>query len=195
MFSFQECIQSIKCLARSSTTKDTQHSQLLDLYSRELRFNSYAHLYKTLENIPPNNRAKEYSLFMRKYCQIATPKQGSCYYEFHAGKVSHSVGYSFFSSCIGWDSLGREVRVPCPVNSQKWVNTLREVCSNPIYVIENHRQLWCWLYRWHGIAIIPEYLSKKSFPDAFNRRNLVSQDVDRELILACNEDHRDNFSV
>jgi hypothetical protein len=192
MFAHQECIDSLKYLAKTSNHEGLTHCQRLDACSREFGFNNFRHFRKTLPNLPTDKFGKVSLKLMRLYCQSAKPSLDTSYYELYA---ESGPKIAFYSSWIGWDKVGREVREPRPLNGQKSIDGLRNLFENPIYVVENNSQLLSWLHNWHGTALIPKDLAKEYFPEKFSRKRLVCDDVDIELVRACNENYNNNIAT
>ena len=192
MFAYQECLDSLKYLAKNSSRTDLSHCQRLDLYSRKFGFNNYHHFQKAVPKLPTDKFGKVSLRLMRQYCQSAKPSLDVDYYEFYAER---GPKIAFYSHWIGWDKIGREVREPRPLNAQKSIDSLRELFSNPIYVVENHRQLLSWLHNWYGTSLVPQDLAKEYFSEKFSRERLVCKDVDLELVRACSENYDDNVAT
>lgn len=193
MFAYQECIGALKSLARSSQDQDTTYCQQLDLYSRKFGFNSFGDFKKALANQPTDRLGKVSLKLMRLYCQVATPSLNTDYYEFYSTGDWSSISY--YSSWIGWDKTGREVRVPRPLDGQESIDGMREFSDNPIYVVENDKQFLAWRYKWHGAAMVPGDLAKSHFLSLFDQRRSVCEDVDMELVRAHYEDYDNNVAT
>lgn len=192
MFAYQECLGSLKFLAKNSSRTDLTYCQRLTLCSQELGFNNYNHFKKTMPNLPEDKFGKVSLRLMRQYCQSAKPSLDMEYYEFYAER---GPKIAFYSSWIGWDCDGREVRVPRPLNAQDSIDGLRELFLNPVYVVENDRELLSWLYSWHGTALVPKDLAKQYFPEKINRDYLVCEDVNLLLVQSRNDDYGDNIAT
>ncbi|ODS24323.1 hypothetical protein AB835_03905 [Candidatus Endobugula sertula] len=132
---------------------------------------------------------------MRKLCKSTKPSLDVAYYEFYSFKTNgESPRVAFYSSWIGYDKFGREVRIPRSLNGLKSIDGIRGIFESPVYVVESDKQLLSWLFNWHGVALITEELAKDYFHSRFNRRHRVADNVPSELIEACNEDYNDNVA-
>ncbi|WP_249978225.1 hypothetical protein [Vreelandella olivaria] len=192
MFAYQECLDSLKYLAKNSIRTDLSYCQRLDFYSCKFGFNNYHHFQKTMPKLPTDRFGKVSLRLMRQYCQTARPGLDMAYYELYAEK---GPKIAFYSHWVGWDKIGREVREPRPLDAQKSIDGLRELFVHPIYIVENHRQLLGWLHNWYGTALVPQTLAKYYFPEKFDRKRLVCDHVDIKLIRACNEDYNNNVAT
>lgn len=195
MFAYQECIDSLKYLAKVSAYEGRSHCQKLDLCSQQLGFNNYYHFKSTLPNLPTDRFGKVSLKLMRKYCQAAKPSLDESYVEFYAAQGPRTVQVAFYSQWIGWDKLGREVREPRPYNGKKSIDGIRELFRAPVYVVESDKQLLSWLHNWHDTALIPEKLAREYFSEKFDRRRLVCKNVDLGLVRACKEDYSNNVAI
>lgn len=195
MFAYQECIESLKYLAKVSGYEGRTHCQKLDLCSQELGFNNYYHFKSTLPKLPTDHFGKVSLKLMRKYCQTAKPSLNEDYVEFYAAQGPQTVQIAFYSHWIGWDKLGREVREPRPLDGKNSIDDLRKLFKTPVYVVENNRQLLSWLYNWYGTALIPEKLAKEYFSEKFDRKRLICKDVNLDLVRACREDYNNNIAT
>lgn len=194
MFAYKECLTSLKYLAKLSPNEDKSHCQKLDICSQEFGFNNYLHFKTTLPKLPKDRFGKFSLKLMRKYCEVARPSLDQNYVEFYAAQGRHAAKVSFYSHWIGWDRLGREVREPRPYDGKASIDGVRELFRDPVYVVENSRQLLSWLYSWYGTALIPEQLARELFPGKFNRKWQVCDDVNFDLVKNCKKKYDDNIA-
>ncbi|MFY0639792.1 MAG: hypothetical protein JXR16_02020 [Bermanella sp.] len=192
MFAIQECVTTLKNLAKNNESEDLTHCQKLDLQSQKLGFNNFHDFRKSLSHLPTDRFGKISLKLMRKYCESAKPSLDTAYYEIYAD-IGPKIG--FYSHWIGYDKIGREVREPRPLNGKKSINGLRKLFHSPVYVVEDNKQLLSWLHNWYGTALVPDKLAKEYFPEKFNRRRLVCKDVDIKLVRACNENYDNNIAT
>ncbi|WZB69464.1 hypothetical protein WJ968_24595 [Achromobacter xylosoxidans] len=116
----------------------------------------------------------------------ANAQETGPYFEF----VPLPDGIGYHSYWIGWDSAGKEVRVPRPLDGKSSVKGLREIAKHPVYVIESDLELVVWQHVWKSSAYLPETLARRSFPRCFDKRHLVADSLPSdELILSANPDY------
>ncbi|CAI3804205.1 hypothetical protein [Rheinheimera sp. MM224] len=179
MFAYQDVIDSVKGLANSDKVRKASHCKLLEFYSKQLGFQSYNHLKDSLAGMPSEQLLNVSLKLMRNICSIRTPSIDSSYYEFWAFD-NDEIGY--YSSWIGWDSNGREVRAPRALVAKPTATQLRQLYEHPIYVVESDKEIICWRHKWKGTALIPEALAKDFFKWSFNKRIKVSKNPPMDLV-------------
>lgn len=197
MFVNQECINAIKDIARNSDYEDKSYCQRLDICSREFGFNNFHHLRKIFPDKPTDYFHKTSLKIMRRYAETTKPKLNSEYYEFYAKKGPETTHIAFYSQWIGWDSLGREVRVPRPIFGNSFIDDIRRYFARyqaPVYVVENEKLLVSWLFDWYGVALIPKNIALAHFRERFDRKSRVCENVPTELIKACKQDYSSNIA-
>ena len=195
MFTSQECIDSLKYLAKTSNYDGT-YCQRLSLCSQEFDFRDYENFKKSLPKLPKDRFGKVSLRLMRRYCEKVEPNLDEAYYEFYAARNKQGIQLSFYSSWVGWDKNGREVRQPRPFGGKQSIEGIRNEHSNPVYVVENHKQLLAWLISWQGVAVIPDQLAREHFSERFSRRKrLVCKDVDLALVRSRKEDYGNNIAT
>ncbi|ABC33014.1 hypothetical protein HCH_06369 [Hahella chejuensis KCTC 2396] len=194
MFAFQDCITSIKYLAKISDYEGT-HCQKIDKCCQEYGFNHYNDLRSGLPELPTDRFANISLTLMRKYCAAVKPNLDTAYYEFHATPGPKIAKIAFYSYWIGWDKKGREVREPLALDGKESVDGLRELLKRPVYVVENSQQLTAWLCNWYGVALVSEELAHDSFREKFDRQRLVDENVNMALVRAQRENYDDNMAT
>ncbi|EGQ9065139.1 hypothetical protein WD347_004562 [Vibrio parahaemolyticus] len=179
MFAYQDIVAGVKAAAKTNRSEDYSHCQLLNLYSRNLGFQSFHHLQTSLKTIPNDNFGQISTKLMRKVCASKLPSQDSSYFEFWC----HADGsISFYSYWIGWDRFGKEVRVPRPLIGLSSVKGLREQNDAPVYVLESSKEVLAWKYGWKGTAYMPESIAREYFAFSFNKDHLVDKNPNMALV-------------
>ncbi|WZB62781.1 hypothetical protein WJ970_05175 [Achromobacter xylosoxidans] len=187
MFNYKHVIDGLKSLAADKSSHGKlSHCQLIDAQAKKLGFQSYHHLRRTLELLPPDSFSSLSMGLMRRICAMRMPRETGPYFEF----VPLPDGIGYHSYWIGWDSAGKEVRVPRPLDGKSSVKGLREIAKHPVYVIESDLELVVWQHVWKSSAYLPETLARRSFPRCFDKRHLVADSLPSdELILSANPDY------
>ena len=71
--------------------------------------------------------------------------------------------------------MGREVRIPSPLNGMRIVEQSRGCLPHPVHVIESSKELLAWQFKWLAGAVMPEALAKQFFVSFFNQDWKVSK--------------------
>jgi hypothetical protein len=172
MFQSCEVINALKDLAASERPAGRSHCQALDVFAQLLGYQSYYHLTHSLNELPSDRLGNVSLRLMRQICARRLPSLDCSYCMFTA----HRDGsVSYYSHWIGWDSEGREVRVPSSMNGKATTESFRGFLDYPIYVIESPKELVAWQWRWFAGAVIPESLARELLASVFEQDHLVAK--------------------
>jgi hypothetical protein len=191
MFQVSEVIDAVKNLASTDPQHDRSHCQALEFHAKQLGFQSFHHLKRSLKRLP-SDRIDEVSLkLMRQISLRRIPSLDCDYFEFMAADGN----FGFYSYWIGWNKRGEEVRVPRPLTGPATAAGLRKNADFPIYVVESDKELLAWRYNWLSTALIPEQLARRFFPFSFNKVFMVEKNPPLAKIRArVNRDYSDNIA-
>lgn len=182
-FTYKQVIDSFKSPASiDDGLLEFSHCQRLNIKARQLGFQSYVHLRKTLKQLPQDSFASVSLRLMRRICEQKLPTRECRYFEF----VPLPKGIGYYSEWIGWDKNGSEVRVPRPLHGMPSVNGLRKAVDFPVYVVESDNEIYAWQNIWKSTAYIPEDLAKRYFARYFNKQHLVEVDLPLERVTGKN---------
>ncbi len=186
MFEYQECVNSVKNLAKQARSYypslNWKHNQWLNHYAKAFGYQGYNHFCSTLEGFPKDQLQNVSLKLLRMYCEKIEPSLDCPYYEYYSFYGSENIETGFYSQYIGWDKNGEEVRVPRPLIGLGSVKNQRKLGKKPIYVIEDEKHLIAWLFVWKGTAYIAEGLAKDFFKSNFDKEKLVCNDVDMDVV-------------
>jgi hypothetical protein len=181
MFDSQLLISAFKSLAAEAAPPDLGHCQRLNFQARRLGYNDYHHVLRLFKKPTENTLQSLPVRLLQRICAKQLPTRSDCaYVELYA--LGRKVG--FYSSWIGWDKDGDEVRVPRRLDGLASVSGLRGQSESPIYVIERDTELLAWRADWRSTAIVPEDLARAHFGSLFDRQHLVASDPPYDLIRA-----------
>ena len=194
MFAYNECLDSVKYLARTSRIEEKTYCQRLDLISNELGFEGFHQFRTSFTKIPPDRAGRISIRLMRLYCKAAMPQAKKPYVEFYSIQTLEGTYTKFYSRWAGYDKLGREVRVPRILDGLASIERVRNRAPGPVYVIENIRQLAVWQNIWYGTAYIREDVAREAFESQFERGHLIQKTIDLSLVKTASENYDSNIS-
>jgi hypothetical protein len=190
MFAFKAVLSAFKS-HKADIDRDLKHCKVLEARARALGFESYHHFRNSLNGLPPDQFGNVSLKVMRYVCERRLPQQDCAYYEF---RVLPRHGIGFYSSWIGWDDRGEEVRVPRALEGLGTARGLRKAMKDPVYVVETGQELDAWQYIWRSTALIPEPLAKEYFPRSFDKEKFVSPNPPIDLVKRNSNRYLNNFA-
>lgn len=112
-------IASLK-LAAASGREPISHCQKLDRYSRELGFQSFFDLKKTLGNTPEVILERSFAGILLEITRLRSPRPGLKYY---GGVLGRGLDVLFSSRWVGFDSNRKEIREPAAFSDEdlNWI--------------------------------------------------------------------------
>lgn len=190
MFTFEAVLSAFKS-HKTDIDAGLKHCKVLDARARALGFESYHHFRNSLIGLPPDQFGNLSLKVMRYVCERRLPQQDCAYYEF---RVLPKRGIGFYSSWIGWDDRGEEVRVPRALKGVETARGLRKAMEDPVYVVETAQELSAWQYIWRSTALIPASLAKEYFPKSFDKEKFVSPNPPMDLVKRNTYRYLNNFA-
>jgi hypothetical protein len=175
-------ISAFKSLAISEPAPpELGYCQRLKFQAQRLGYNDYHHVLRLFKRPTESTLNSLPIRLLKRVCAQQLPSRSDCaYVELYA--LGSKIG--FYSSWIGWDKNGDEVRVPRRLDGPGTAAGLRSQSESPIYVIERDTELLAWRADWGSTAIVPEDLAKEHFRSLFDRRHLVASEPPMDFVRA-----------
>lgn len=165
-------IASLK-LTAAADPNELSYCQRLDHYSRELHFQSYHHLSRSLRNLPESVLQPLVENLVLILCRVRFPRSGRPYF---GGMMYEGLDMRFNTRWIGFDSQSEEVRIPCNFTYEDllWIKGGNGSYGDyQLHIIERKQELVCVFRQPRVLVMLSEEVAKELFPLRFNRHHRV----------------------